>query len=126
MMNKKIPVLILSFMFICMFAGCTYFQGGYIGHSIDTQVHLSKANYKVLGSATGQSSAKYILGLFGSSEQNLMDQARRDMINKAKITGGPRAVINLTTDIKQTGCLPFIITKTCYVSGEVIEFTNEK
>ncbi len=122
-MKMILSSIILLFAF---FIGCTYSHNGYIGHSINTEISLTKANYKVIKSVSGQASDDYILYFFGADEQNLMGKARRDMINKADLIGKPRAVINITTDIVTSGFIPFVITKTCYASGEVIEFTAEK
>ena len=104
-----------------MFMGCSYHLG-YVGHGIMTQVELSKNNYKVIGSVTGEAQATYWFGI-GPSQQNLVDQARRDMIKKANLTGGSKAVINVTSDEKANFFI-FWHKKTVYVSGEVIEFVS--
>jgi hypothetical protein len=100
-------------------SGCSS-SGGYIGHSMLTEVQLSQANYTVLNSVTGTASVSYFLGM-GPSDQDLLGQAKRDMIEKAQLSGGPKAIINVTTDMKFTSFL-FWFQKTAYVSGEVIEF----
>jgi hypothetical protein len=100
--------------------GCSM-TGGYLGHSIQTEVQLSKKNFKVIKSVTGEAKATYFLGVFGPSKANLVDQARRDMIEKAGLVGTSSAVINITTDIKKEWN-PIFNAFTVYVSGEVIEF----
>lgn len=119
-----IAVLIGLMIVLAMFlAGCSS-QYGYIGHTMQTQVQLSGKNFKVVDSVTGISSAIYVLMVFGPLEQNLMDQARRDMIRKANLLGYSKAIVNVTTDVKTTLFYPFFFQKTCYVSGEVVEFID--
>jgi len=124
MKRMGLPVIAVSLLLLLGIGstGCSYHMG-YIGHGIVTQVELSKKNFQVIGSVTGESSAGYVFGVFGPSKQNLMDQARRDMISKAKLTGASRAVANITTDLKKTA-YPFYSKITIYVSGDVIEFTE--
>ena len=99
--------------------GCST-AGGYVGHAICTEVQLNQANYEVLRSVTGAAEASYFLGI-GPSEQDLLGSARRDMIEKAQLIGGSKAVINVTTDIKYKWFWIWHHVKV-YVSGEVIEF----
>ena len=105
---------------ICsLIAGCSTTEG-YLGHSICTDVQLNQANYVVLRSVTGTAEASYFFGI-GPSEQDLLGCAKRDMIEKAQLIGGSKAVINVTTDIKYKWFLIWHHVK-AYVSGEVIEF----
>ena len=103
-----------------MIMGCSATMGG-IGHSIITEVQLNQNNFKVIKSVTGEASAEYAFGLLGPSKGNLLDQARRDMIKQAGLVGTSNAVINVTTDI-QISYNIFSLTKTAYVSGEVVQF----
>ena len=121
-MNSSVIAISVLVLAVIFSAGCSHF-GGYVGHGIQTNVELSKNNFKVVGSVTGEASAGFIFGVFGPSKLNLMDQARRDMINKAKLTGASRAVANITTDTQIT-VYPFYNKTTVYVSGDVIEFTE--
>ena len=118
----KIVVTGLSLLAILLVSGCST-TAGFVGHSINTEVQLSQKNFKVITSVTGEASASYIFGFFGPSKQNLLDQARRDMIKKAKLVGTSNAVINVTTDIQVTWN-PISTKKTAYVSAEVIQFTE--
>jgi len=92
---KKFLVLCLSFLF---YIGCST-HSGYIGHSINTNVELSRNNFKVIGSVAGEARASYIFG-FGPTEQSLLGKAQRIMFNQVDSRGHSRAVINVTTDIK--------------------------
>ena len=118
----KMGVVGLSLLAMLLISGCSASMG-HIGHSINTDVQLNQKNFKVIKSVTGEASASYVLCVFGPSKQNLLDQARRDMINKAELVGTSNAVINVTTDIKVHWNL-IKLKKTAYVSAEVIQFTE--
>jgi hypothetical protein len=120
-MKKVFTVLLFAMLLAGFVSGCSMTRGN-IGHSITTDVQLSEANFKVLGSVTGEAQADYILGI-GPTDQDLLSQAKRDMLSRADLVGGAKAIINVTTDIKHSG---FIIwrQKKAYVSAEVIEFTK--
>lgn len=118
-MKSRVGLSMFLLLMSIISTGCSYNQG-YINHSITTEVQLSNANYKVIGSVTGVASADYIFGI-GPSEQNLNDQARRDMLTKANLTGFSRAIVNVTTDEKHSWYL-IGRSKTVYVSGDIVEF----
>jgi len=107
-----------------LYTGCST-HSGYIGHSINTNVELSRNNFKVIGSVTGEARASYIFG-FGPTEQSLLGKAQRIMFNQVDLRGHSRAVINVTTDIKTSKFLSRFIwhEKIVYVSGDVIEFID--
>lgn len=115
----KSLVLLLSVFAICIMAtGCSM-TGGYIGHSIQTEVQLGQANFDVVKSITGEAQADYYFGI-GPSQQDLLAQAERNMIAKAGLRGS-QALVNVTTDIKRTGFLIWS-QKKVYVSAEVVQF----
>lgn len=103
---------------IAFVSGCS-FTDGYLGHAIVTQVQLNQANFTVARSVVGTAEANYYFGI-GPEEQDLIGQAKRDMLNKAQLKG-PQAVVNVTTDIKYSGFF-FWRNKKAYVSAEVVEF----
>lgn len=108
---------------LLLFNGCGVTTGN-IGHQINTNVNLSQANFKVLGITSGTASATYFLGI-GPSRANLFSMARRGMVIEANLVNKeqkPRAIINVTTDIRHTGIFPIVYTQKIFVSGEVIEF----
>ncbi len=121
-MKKVFTVLLFATLLAGFVSGCSLTRGN-IGHSITTNVQLSEANFKVLDSVTGEASADYILGI-GPSDQDLLSQAKRDMLSKADLAGGSKAIINVTTDIKHSGFILLWRQKKAYVSAEVIEFTK--
>lgn len=118
---KKITLSLILMAFLLIANSCSNTMGS-VNHQITTTVTLSEANYKVIASVTGKATASNLFGI-SMNNSNLVDQARRDMINKANLIGGSKAIINVTTDVRLQW---FFIgaTKTVYVSGEVIEFTK--
>jgi len=116
----KTKLLFVLLIFLSAIFGSCKSTAGFISHSINTEVQLSQANYKVIGSVTGEATAKSVFGI-GINQADLFNQARQDMIKKADLTGKSRAIINVTTDMKTRHGL-FSVSKTVYISGEVIEF----
>ena len=115
---RKLFVVISIFSIGVMAAGCSM-TGGSIGHSIQTEVQLGQANFDVIKSVTGEAQADYYFWI-GPSQQDLLSQAKRDMIAKADLKGS-QALINVTTDIKRSGFLIWSQNK-AYVSAEVVQF----
>lgn len=116
---RKLFVVMLSIFSIgVMLTGCSS-TGGYIGHSIQTEVQLSQANFDVIKSVTGEAKADYFFGI-GSPQQDLLAQAKQDMIGKANLKGS-QALVNVTTDTKISGFF-FWFQKTAYVSAEIVQF----
>jgi len=115
-----VGILVISVVFL---SGCST-HIGYIPMT-NTDVQLSRSNYKVVDSVTGSATASYALMVFGPLEQNLIGQARREMIKNANLVGYSKAIANVTIDYKITWFYPLFYQKTYYVSGEVIEFTDK-
>ena len=56
--------------------------------------------------------------------QDLLEQAMTDLLSKANLEGGPRALVNQLVDV-HVGGFPLIYTKiTVKISAHVIEFTD--
>jgi hypothetical protein len=88
-----------------------------------TEVVLSKNNFKVLESVQGESQATYIFGIGGLSKNAMVSTARANMLSKANIVGGSKAIINETVEIKHS-LFPFVRKYKVTVSGHVVEFTQ--
>tara|TARA_B100000959_G_C14531758_1_gene439842 strand:+ start:129 stop:485 length:357 start_codon:yes stop_codon:yes gene_type:complete len=117
---KKLIIVSLLLLYGC---GSTV---GYLGHNVNTSVVLSQANYKVIGTEKGSASASWILG-FGPTNSELFSSAKADLLSKANLgeNNKSQAIINITTDIKFGMFLPPIfISKTVYISADIIEFTK--
>ena len=123
--NVSVSLFILFFITSCGFGPYSS-----MNHSTNTQVVLSKANYKVINSVSGTSTARYILGI-GPSESKLIARAKQKMTKKANLPAGgnkSRALINITEDktIRFFWLyFPWYYSVTVHVSADVIEFIPE-
>ena len=85
-----------------------------------TSVVLSQANYQVVGTAVGESSQTYVLGIGGLSKKSLEQAAVSEMYKNANIKGS-QAIIN-TNVYFRTECFVFWTNVKAYAQGTVIEF----
>jgi len=88
-----------------------------------TDVILAKKNYTVIDYVKGEATATYVFGLGGISKKSLIQQAKANMLLKADILGGSKAVINETVEIHQS-FFPIVTQYTVTVSAHIIEFTE--
>ncbi len=116
---------------LVLFNNCGFPPQGYLGHSTNTQVVLSEANYRIINTVKGQATATYILGI-GPFNDRLYSRAKNNMIKNANLAGGgnkSRALINITTDEQIRYFLliyfPLWVSKTVYVTADVIEFKED-
>ena len=90
----------------------------------NTNVVLTKNNFKVVEKVTGNSTATYILGIGGISNKALIAKAKTNMLENANLIGNAKAIINFTTEVHTTQINPFFSRKTITVSAHIIEFTE--
>ena len=128
MFKKNIKKLLIIFSLLLLVNSCGFMPAGYLGHSTNTQVILSEANYKIINSVRGKATATFILGV-GPSNDRLYSRAKKDMLENANLAGGgnkSRALINITTDEQIKYFIlfyfPLWFSKTVYMSADVIEF----
>jgi len=88
-----------------------------------TNVVLTKANYKVIGTVTGESTQNYWFGIGGMSKKSMTQSAISDMMQKADLMGGSRAIINVNVQYKSK-CILIYNQMTAIASGTIIEFTE--
>jgi hypothetical protein len=121
MKNRRLLHVVLPML---LFLSCTYYQ--YNAFPLDRQacVNLSSKNYKIIGSATGYAEAPYVL-FIAQDTQNLFQRANHSLTMRAHLIEHSRALINVTVDVSIVGFYPLYYTKVCYMSGDVIEFTND-
>lgn len=113
--------LLLLSVFVLSLASCktsSYFPNA--GQVHKTDVVLSKANFKVLGSFSGTASVKKKQFNF-EDNQGILAKAKANLLENAKNAGvelkGSRALVNVTTDVIQhTKKIKATIT------AEIIEF----
>jgi len=119
---KKI-IFLSGLMLILFLTSCqsTFYTGSF-GQSIQTQVILSKSNFKVLGSFSGTAiarkssfSIKKKSGLISLAKKNLLENAKKAGIELK----GSRTLINISTDVIQNKNKVKVV-----VSADIIEFIN--
>jgi hypothetical protein len=91
------------------------------GHN--TEVVLSKKNYRVLERVSGESETFYLLGILGGYKESLIEEARQDMMQKANLTGGAKALAYETVSERYTNAIIGIKVKVI-VSAYVVEFSE--
>lgn len=117
---KKITFIIIA---AGLFASCkpAMYLGNY-GQVNQTQVVLSGANFKVLGSFKGIATQK-TFKMSVKDQEGLISMAKANMLASAKAAGieltGSRALINVCVDVVQNKN-----KVTATVSAEIIEFTK--
>ena len=88
-----------------------------------TNVELSRKNYRVIGTVEDQASITRVLGIGGLSRKAIKANSHAEMVKNANLKGS-QALINVTTDTKTRGFVPFY-TKNVYTThGQIIEFTE--
>lgn len=90
----------------------------------NTNVELSKKNFKVIEKVSGKSTATYIFGIGGLSNKALIEKAKFKMLENADLIGGSKAIINLTTESHISIVYPLFFQKRVTVSGHIVEFTE--
>ena len=123
-MKKNIIILTLAI----LTTGCSLMPGGYLGHTTNTQVVLSEANYKIIGSATGEASAMTVLGI-GILSNPLYAEAKKQLMKKVSsqnLHNKSIALINFTSDEQIMHLGNLMMQKTVYVSADIIEFIPEE
>ena len=121
-MLKKITIIaFLGAMLLTSCAGHYGLTSNVNNHS--TEVVLSKKNFKVIKSVSGEASVMYVLGIGGLSKKALIAEARAEMLKSAELEGSAKAIINETVEIKGSS-FPFVGKKLVTVSAQVIEFTE--
>ena len=127
MFKKNIKKSLIIFSLLLLVSNCGLMPEGYLGHSTNTQVILSEANYRIINSVRGDATATFILGV-GPSNDRLYSRAKKDMLENANLAGGgnkSRALINIATDEQIRFVwfyIPFWFSKTVYITADVIEF----
>lgn len=87
-----------------------------------TEVVLAKKNYKVIGTAQGESTQNYWFGIGGMSKKSLNESAMAEMYKNANLTGS-RAIVNVNVAYKNKMVLIHNKSK-AIASGTIIEFTD--
>ncbi len=89
---------------------------------VQTEVQLSKKNYKIIGTVSGESTQNYVFGIGGLSKKGLESAAMADMYKNANLTGS-QAIINTNISMKNKMILIYTQAKAT-ATGTIIEFTE--
>ncbi|MDE6340787.1 MAG: hypothetical protein K2K93_00575 [Muribaculaceae bacterium] len=87
-----------------------------------TEVVLSKKNFKVVGQVYGESSQNYWFGIGGLSKKSLGESAISDMYKNANLKGA-QTIINVNVSYKNKFIMIYTGAK-ALATGTVIEFTD--
>jgi len=108
---------------VVFLSGCGINSGimnQYSVNGANTNVVLQKNNFKVIENVSGEATDTYWF-FIGGFKQTLVAKAKQNMIEKAKLEGTSKAIINVT--LEEHNKLMFIYVKrTVIVHGTVIEF----
>lgn len=91
--------------------------------STNTTVELSKKNFKIVKTVSGQDECTYVFMIGGFSSESIHGNAVAKMYQAANLTGS-QAIINIVSEEHHTMVLPFFVKRTITVTGQVIEFTD--
>jgi PBP1b-binding outer membrane lipoprotein LpoB len=89
-----------------------------------TEVQLNGNNFKVVDQVSGSSELSYVFGIGGMDKRQLYENAYSDMMKKANLMNGSKAIVNVMTEEHISGFAPFFIRRTVTVSAHVVEFTR--
>jgi hypothetical protein len=122
---KKLSLTLLTLSLILLLSSCGINSAMILNHNQSaTQVQLGSNNYKVVQRVSGSADVTYVLIFGGLNKKQLYDNAYTDMVNKANLMNGARALANIVTEEHVGGVPPFYYKRTVTVSAHVIEFTK--
>ena len=85
-------------------------------NQLQTQVVLDQANYDVVGTATGECTQVYVLGIGGLSKKSMSEKYKNANIK------GSQAIINANVQYKASTILGVYSKVTAIANGTIIEF----
>lgn len=90
---------------------------------MQTNVELSQNNFQVTGTVKGSASVTRIFGIGGISSKAVKANAYAEMVKNANLSGS-QALINVTTEVKNRGFMPFYWRSVVTTHGQVVEFVS--
>ncbi|WP_395063366.1 DUF6567 family protein [Flavobacterium sp.] len=121
-MKRVLCFLVLSLMFLITSCGGSASVMGN-GNLSQTNVELTKKNFKIVRKVSGESSNKYICGIGGSANRALLEKAKNNMMENANLKDS-QAVVYITYDKHINGFFPFYSKITITCSAYLVEFTE--
>lgn len=123
--NKRNALFTAFSIAVIFLSGCGINSGimnQYSVNGANTNVVLQKNNFKVIENVSGEATDTYLF-FIGGFKQTLVAKAKQNMIEKAKLEGTSKAIINVT--LEEHNKFMFVyIKRTVTVHGTVIEFTE--
>lgn len=89
-----------------------------------TSVVLSQDNYRIIGTASGEVTGRYVFGLGNIRKQALRANAIDEMTKNAKLSGS-QAIVNTTVKQSVKMITPIYVEVTVTATGNIVEFTNK-
>lgn len=124
-MIKKIVIYFTMLLLTTFLSSCGISNALVTNHNQNaTEVHLQESNFKVIDQVSGSSEATYVLAIGGMNKRQLYGNAYSEMMKKANLLNGPKAIVNVTTEEHFSGFAPFYVKRTITVSAQVVEFTK--
>ncbi|WP_025763578.1 DUF6567 family protein [Dyadobacter tibetensis] len=122
---KKIGIYFVVLWVVTFLNSCGFSTALVTNHNQNaTEVHLSGNNFKVIDQVSGSSEDSYVLAIGGMKKRQLYQNAYSEMIKKANLLNGSKAIINFMTEEHFSGFAPFYVRRTITVSAQVVEFTK--
>lgn len=119
---KKVLLMCVAIMTL-MLSSCGYTQHATSNENqLQTSVVLDEANYKIVGTVTGECEQVYILGIGGLSKSSLKDAAVTNMYKNANLKGS-QAIINANVFYRTEGFVFWAKTR-AIATGTVVEFVK--
>ena len=117
-MKRNLSFAFFSFLLIVCLASCAAVHSGYMNNSAS----LSQPNFTyVQRNVQGSSTATYFLGIGGLGKETLVNSAKMNMMDVALLKDN-QALVNTTVNFKNSVYLGLLVTVTCTVTADVVEF----
>ncbi len=117
-MKRNLFFAFFSFLLIISLASCSALHSGYMNDS----AALSQPNFTyVQRNVQGSSTATYVLGIGGLGKETLVNTAKMNMMDVALLKDN-QALVNTTVNFKNSFYFGLIVTVTCTVTADVVEF----
>ncbi|WKZ58558.1 MAG: hypothetical protein QY309_11845 [Cyclobacteriaceae bacterium] len=122
---KKIIIYSVLLLLMAFLSSCGIGTALIANHNQNaTEVHLSANNFKVIDQVSGSSEVSYVMAIGGMDKRQLYENAYSEMLKKANLLNGSKAIINVMSEEHVNGFFPFFVRRTITVSAQVIEFTR--
>ena len=118
-MKKSVFIALVAFVAIS-FTGCLATHSGMLLNQTNVQLTQNNFSY-VAQNQTGDASITYFLGFGGMSKKSLLFEAVEELKASRKLEAG-QAWVNQTVTYKTAYQLGIIVTTTCVVTADVIQF----